>query len=138
MRYYQAPIALLATLVCTDAQSAVTASATAKVTIPNTCTISSSTSLLDFGTQTVTGTTVTQTDGSLTGINVYCTYSTSATVYATSANASSSQFRLKNGSTYLNYNVYSNSSRSTAWPQSSGATGASATGTGTTALSYAL
>ena len=36
MRYYQAPIALLATLVCTDAQSAVTASATAKVTIPNT------------------------------------------------------------------------------------------------------
>jgi spore coat protein U-like protein len=120
------------------AQAAVTGTATAKITIPKTCTMSSSTSLLDFGTQTVTGTTVTQTDGSLTGINVFCSYNSAVSVYATSANASSSQFRLKNGSTYLNYNVYSDSSRSTAWPQSSGATGASATGNGTTALSYAL
>jgi len=114
-----------------------TGSGTASMTLSTICVIWADTRTLDFGAQAPTTTQITQTDAQITNSGIQCTNGGTANVYATSANASGSQFRMKtSGNSYLNYDIYQDAGRATQWPQSSTAPGSAVTGSGGTQTYY--
>ncbi len=90
-----------------------TANLTVQITITASCTISATT--LNFGTLAGTAVSASPTSAS-TNVSVTCTNGSPYSIgMDNGANASGSQRRMKSGTNFLNYNLYTNAGLTNAW-----------------------
>lgn len=104
-----------------------TGSLDVKVSINETCSVTSpSSTTLDFGSQTLLNVAV----DAQTNISVQCSTGTDYDVSLDGGLNTSRQMRLGSTSNYVDYELYTDAARTTAWPTTAGSAPYSNTGTG--------